>query len=254
MAKIIAVANQKGGVGKTTTAVNLSSALAQKKKRVLVIDADPQGNTTSGLGLDKNDLGITIYDVLVNNVSMKDAMYDLEYFDMKMIPSNIDLTGAEIELVGETEREYKIKNALKEVEKDFDFIIIDCPPSLGIVTLNVLSAAHSVLIPVQCEYYALEGIAQLTNTINLVKNAYNSNLEIEGVLMTMFNGRTNLSIQVVEEIKKYFGKKVYKTLIPRNVRLSEAPGFGEPINVFDKNSTGAIAYEKLSVEVLENNR
>ena len=254
MAKIIAVANQKGGVGKTTTAVNLSSALAQKKKRVLVIDADPQGNTTSGLGLDKNDVENTVYDVLVNEVSIKDAMYNLAYFDMKMVPSNINLTGAEIELVGENGREYKIKNALKEVQADFDFIIIDCPPSLGIVTLNVLSAADSVLIPVQCEYYALEGIAQLTNTINLVKNAYNPSLEIEGVLMTMFNGRTNLSIQVVEEIKKYFGKKVYKTLIPRNVRLSEAPGFGEPINVFDKNSTGAMAYEKLSVEVLENNR
>ncbi|MBO5452995.1 MAG: ParA family protein [Clostridia bacterium] len=251
MAKIIAVANQKGGVGKTTTAVNLSSALAQKNKRVLVVDVDPQGNTTSGLGIDKKAVEYTIYDILVNGVEPEKAISDVEYFNMKIIPANIDLAGAEIELVGIEQREYRIKNALDKLSDKFDYIIVDCPPSLGLVTVNALSAVDSVIIPVQCEYYALEGIAQLTNTINLIKKAYNPKIEIEGVLMTMFDGRTNLSIQVVEEVRKVFGKKVYKTLIPRNVRLSEAPGFGEPINVFDKHSTGALAYDKLADEVIK---
>ena len=250
MAKIIAVANQKGGVGKTTTAVNLSSALAQKNKKVLVVDVDPQGNTTSGLGIDKNEVEYTIYDVLVNGVDAKDAISDVKYFNMKIIPANIDLAGAEIELVSGNNREYRIKNALEKIKDSFDYIIVDCPPSLGLVTVNALTAVDSVIIPVQCEYYALEGIAQLTNTINLIKKAYNPEIEIEGVLMTMFDGRTNLSIQVVEEVRKVFGKKVYKTLIPRNVRLSEAPGFGEPINVFDRHSTGAMAYDKLADEVI----
>lgn len=252
MARVIAVANQKGGVGKTTTAVNLSSALAQKGEKVLVIDVDPQGNTTSGLGCDKNKAENTVYDVLVNGVDIKDAIIETPYFSMKIVPSNINLAGAEIELVGMNKREYLLKDAIDSVRDSFDFIIVDCPPSLGLVTVNALTSVDSVLIPVQCEYYALEGIAQLTNTINLIKNAYNPDIEIEGVLMTMFNGRTNLSIQVVEEVRKYFGRKVYKTLIPRNVRLSEAPGFGEPINVFDKHSTGAAAYDKLAEEVLGN--
>lgn len=251
MARVIAVANQKGGVGKTTTAVNLSSALAQKGKKVLVVDVDPQGNTTSGVGIDKNTVKSTVYDILVNDADIKDVIVETPYFSMKVVPSNINLAGAEIELVGMNNREYLLKNAINSVRDDFDYIIVDCPPSLGLVTVNALSAVDSVLIPVQCEYYALEGIAQLTNTINLIKNAYNPGIEIEGVLMTMFNGRTNLAIQVVEEVRKYFGRKVYRTLIPRNVRLSEAPGFGEPINVFDKHSTGAQAYDNLAEEVLE---
>ena len=251
VAKIIAVANQKGGVGKTTTAVNLSSALAQKNKKVLVVDVDPQGNTTSGLGIEKHSVENTVYDILVNDVDVEKAIMDVKYFNMKIIPSNVDLAGAEIELVGTDKREYILRAALNKVRDKFDYIIVDCPPSLGLVTVNALSAVDSVIIPVQCEYYALEGIAQLTKTINLIKKAYNPEIEIEGVLMTMFNGRTNLSIQVVEEVRKVFGTKVYKTRIPRNVRLSEAPGFGEPINVFDKHSTGALAYEKLAEEVLE---
>ncbi len=254
MAKIIAVANQKGGVGKTTTAVNLSACVAELGKKVLVIDADPQGNATSGLGVDKDNAKYTVYDLLVNDIDAKDAVSDVAYFNMKIIPSNMSLAGAEIELVGASKREYILKNALESVKDDFDFIFIDCPPSLGIITLNCLIAADSVIIPIQCEYYALEGVAQLTNTISLVKKSLNTSLDIEGVVMTMFNGRTNLAIQVVEEIKKHFGKKVYKSLIPRNVRLSEAPGFGEPINVFDKSATGTVAYRELAKEFVERNR
>ena len=254
MAKIIAVANQKGGVGKTTTAVNLSACVAELGKKVLVIDADPQGNATSGLGVDKDGAKYTVYDLLVNDTDAKDAISDVAYFNMKIIPSNMSLAGAEIELVGAEKREFILKDALESVKDDFDFIFIDCPPSLGIITLNCLIAADSVVIPIQCEYYALEGVAQLTNTISLVKKSLNTALDIEGVVMTMFNGRTNLAIQVVEEIKKHFGKKVYRSLIPRNVRLSEAPGFGEPINVFDKSATGTVAYRELAKEFVERNR
>ena len=254
MAKIIAVANQKGGVGKTTTAVNLSACVAELGKKVLVVDADPQGNATSGLGVDKDGVKYTVYDLLVNDTDAKDAISDVAYFNMKIIPSNMSLAGAEIELVSVEKREFILKEALDSIKDDFDFIFIDCPPSLGIITLNCLIAADSVVIPIQCEYYALEGVAQLTNTINLVKKSLNPALEIEGVVMTMFNGRTNLAIQVVEEIKKHFGRKVYRSLIPRNVRLSEAPGFGEPINVFDKSATGTAAYRELAKEFTERNR
>lgn len=250
MAKIIAVANQKGGVGKTTTAVNLASCIAELKKKVLVVDVDPQGNTSSGLGIDKTDDSYTIYDILINGVSAKDTVKKTNYFDMDIISANIALAGAEIELVSMENREFILKNALSEIKDKYDYIFIDCPPSLGLVTLNALIASDSIIIPLQCEYFALEGIAQLTNTVNLVKKGFNPSLEIEGIVMTMFDGRTNLSIQVVDEVKKVFGRKVLKTVIPRNVRLSEAPSFGEPINVFDKSATGCIAYQKLAKEVI----
>lgn len=251
MSKIIAIANQKGGVGKTTTAVNLASCIAELGKKVLVVDVDPQGNTTSGLGIEKNDDGYTIYDILVNDVKATDAVRKTPYFGMDIITSNMSLAGAEIELVAMEKREYIMKNALSEIKDNYDYIFIDCPPSLGLVTLNALISADSIIIPLQCEYFALEGIAQLTNTVNLVKKGYNPDIEIEGIVMTMFDGRTNLSIQVVDEVKKVFGKKVLKTAIPRNVRLAEAPSFGEPINVFDKTATGCVAYQKLAKEVLD---
>ena len=254
MAKIISVANQKGGVGKTTTAVNLASCLAEQGKKVLIVDSDPQGNTTTGLGIEKETIICTIYDILVNDVSATDVIIKTKYFDLDIIPSDMSLSGAEIELVGINKREFQLKKALGEVKDRYDFIIIDCPPSLGLVTINSLTATDSVIIPIQCEYYALEGVMQLTNTINLVKKALNPELDIEGVVMTMFDGRTNLSIQVVDEVKKCFGKKVYRSVIPRNVRLSEAPSFGEPINVFDKTATGAVAYTSLAREVIERNK
>ena len=254
MAKIISVANQKGGVGKTTTAVNLASCLAEQGKKVLIVDSDPQGNTTTGLGIEKEMLACTIYDILVNGVAPINAIIKTKYFDLDIIPSDMSLSGAEIELVGINKREFQLKEALNKVKDNYDFIIIDCPPSLGLVTINSLTATDSVIIPIQCEYYALEGVMQLTNTINLVKRALNPELEIEGVVMTMFDGRTNLSIQVVDEVKKCFGKKVYRSVIPRNVRLSEAPSFGEPINVFDRTATGAIAYTSLAKEVIERNK
>lgn len=254
MGKIIAIANQKGGVGKTTTAVNLSSCVAALGKKVLVVDIDPQGNTTSGLGVDSKKLKNTVYDVLVNDVEPKDAVSDIPYFNMKILGSDISLAGAEIELVGVDKREFLLKNALEKVRDDFDFIFIDSPPSLGLITLNGLVAADTVLVPVQCEYYALEGIAQLNNTVNMVKKALNPKLDFEGVVMTMFDGRTNLSIQVVEEVKKHFGKKVYRSLIPRNVRLSEAPSFGEPILIFDRSAAGAVAYTNLAKEFIEKNK
>lgn len=254
MGKIIAIANQKGGVGKTTTAVNLSACVAALGKKVLVVDIDPQGNTTSGLGVYAENMENTIYDVLVNGMAPKDAITEVPYFSMHILGSDISLAGAEIELVGVEKREFLLRSALEELKDDYDFIFIDSPPSLGLITLNGLAAADAVVVPVQCEYYALEGIAQLTKTINMVKKALNPDLEIEGVVMTMFDGRTNLSLQVVEEVKKYFGAKVYRTLIPRNVRLSEAPSFGEPIIVFDKTATGAAAYEKLAKEFIDKNR
>ena len=251
MAKIMAVANQKGGVGKTTTAVNLSACIAELGKRVLVIDVDPQGNTTSGFGIDRESVDATIYDILINDAKASSVIRETPYFGLKIIPSDISLSGAEIELVSKERREYVLKDALEEVKKDFDYIFIDCPPSLGLITLNALIAADSVIIPIQCEYYALEGVAQLTNTINLVKKAFSPSIDIEGIVMTMFDGRTNLSIQVVEEVKKHFKGKVYKSIIPRNVRLSEAPSFGEPINVFDKTATGAVAYKNLAEEIVK---
>ncbi len=250
MAKILAVANQKGGVGKTTTAVNLSSCIAELGKKVLVIDVDPQGNTTSGFGIDRESVDATIYDILINDAKAEDVIIETPYFGLKIIPSDISLSGAEIELVSKDKREFVLKNALEKIRDKFDYIFIDCPPSLGLITLNALIASDSVIIPIQCEYYALEGVAQLTNTINLVKKAFSPNIEIEGIIMTMFDGRTNLSLQVVEEVKKHFKGKVYKSVIPRNVRLSEAPSFGEPINVFDKTATGAVAYKNLAEEIV----
>ncbi|KXG76383.1 Sporulation initiation inhibitor protein Soj [Fervidicola ferrireducens] len=250
MAKIIAIANQKGGVGKTTTAVNLAACIASFGKKVLLVDIDPQGNATSGIGVDKNTTEKSIYNVLIDEESINNNIIKTKYENLFLLPSNIQLAGAEIELVMVISREYKLKNALDEVKEEFDYIFIDCPPSLGLLTLNALTAADTVLVPIQCEYYALEGLGQLMNTIGLVKKHLNKALEVEGVLLTMFDARTNLSIQVVEEVKKYFKDKVYRTIIPRNVRLSEAPSHGKPIIVYDSKSKGAEVYMELAKEVL----
>ena len=252
MAKIIAVANQKGGVGKTTTSVNLSTIIAKRGKKVLLIDADPQGNATSGLGIDK-ELEYSLYDVLINEVDIMSTLQDTCVKTLKLCPSNMNLAGAEVELVSLMSREQRLKEKLDLVKDNFDFIFIDCPPSLGLITLNSFTAADSVLIPVQCEYFALEGLGQLINTINLVKKHLNKSLEIEGAVLTMYDMRTNLSNQVVKEVKKYFDNKVYKTVIPRNVRLSEAPSYGMPISLYDPRSKGAKAYEKFTRELLKNN-
>ena len=251
MGKIIAIANQKGGVGKTTTAVNLSTILAKKGKKVILIDADPQGNASSGLGLEK-EVENSLYDVLINEVDIKSTLQDTCVKTLKVCPSNMDLAGAEVELVSQMSREQRLKERLEGVREEFDYIIIDCPPSLGLITLNAFTAANSVLIPVQCEYYALEGLGQLLNTINLVKKHLNKELEIEGAVLTMYDARTNLSNQVVREVKRYFEDKVYKTVIPRNIKLSEAPSFGMPITLYDPKSKGARSYEKLAREVMAN--
>ncbi|NLY44298.1 MAG: ParA family protein [Clostridiaceae bacterium] len=252
MSRIIAIANQKGGVGKTTTSINLSACLAAKGKKVLVVDIDPQGNTTSGVGVTKRLLKKSIYDVLINEEDIENIIIETETENLSVCPSNIQLAGAEIELVAVMSREYRLKNALNQIRDKYEYIIIDCPPSLGLLTLNALASADSVLIPIQCEYYALEGLSQLTNTIKQVKKHINPLIEIEGVLLTMFDARTNLSIQVVEEVKKYFPRKVYKTVIPRNVRLSEAPSFGQPIITYDPRSRGAECYRELADEVIYN--
>ena len=252
MSKIIAVANQKGGVGKTTTSVNLSTILAKKGKKVILIDGDPQGNATSGLGIEK-DVENSLYDVLIGEVDIKSTLQDTCVKTLKVCPSNMNLAGAEVELVNLMSREQRLKEKLDEVRDEYDFIIIDCPPSLGLITLNAFTAADSVLIPVQCEYYALEGLGQLINTINLVKKHLNKHLEIEGAVLTMYDMRTNLSNQVVKEVKRYFDDKVYKTVIPRNIKLSEAPSFGMPITLYDAKSKGARCYEKLAREVLKAN-
>ena len=253
MAKIIAVANQKGGVGKTTTSINLSACLAQKKK-VLLIDADPQANTTSGLGVESDDESYSTYDCLIDDESVSDAMVKTDFGKLWVCPGSINLAGAELELVNVENRNHILKSKIEEVKSDFDYIIIDCPPSLGVITLNSLCAADSVLIPIQCEYYALEGLSKLTQTIKNVKQSLNPSLKIEGILLTMYDGRTKLSGQVTEEVRKYFGATVYKTVIPRNVRLSEAPSFGQPIIAFDKNSKGAKCYKKLANEVINRNK
>ena len=250
MGKIIAVANQKGGVGKTTTSVNLSSLLAKKGKKVVLLDADPQGNATSGVGVDKN-VEKSLYDVLVNEEPVENTLQDTIEKNLKICPSNVNLAGAEVELVSQMSREHRLKEQLDQIKDKYDYIFIDCPPSLGLITLNSFTAADSVLIPVQCEYYALEGLGQLINTINLVKKHLNKSLEIEGAVLTMYDIRTNLSNQVVKEVKKYFDDKVYKTVIPRNVRLSEAPSFGMPITTYDPKSKGARSYEKLAKEFLK---
>lgn len=252
MGKIISIANQKGGVGKTTTTVNLATILAKKGKKVLLIDADPQGNATSGLGLDK-DLEPSTYDILVNDTSLEDAMQKTIVKNLKICPANMDLAGAEVELVSMMSREQRLKEKVDEIKESFDYILIDCPPSLGLITLNAFTASNSVLIPVQCEYFALEGLGQLLNTINLVKKHLNKEIKIEGALLTMYDIRTNLSNQVVKEVKKYFENKVYKTVIPRNVRLSEAPSYGMPITEYDPRSKGAKSYIKFAKEFLKNN-
>ena len=252
MGRVIAVANQKGGVGKTTTAVNLSTSLAKKGKKVILVDGDPQGNATSGLGIEK-DLENSLYDVLVNEVDIKQTLQDTCVKTLKLCPSNMDLAGAEVELVSQMSREFRMKEKIDPIKEEYDYIIIDCPPSLGLITLNSFTAADSVLIPVQCEYYALEGLGQLLNTINLVKKHLNKGLEIEGAVLTMYDMRTNLSNQVVKEVKRYFDDKVYKTVIPRNIKLSEAPSFGMPIGLYDPKSKGARAYEKLAKEVMKAN-
>ncbi len=250
--KILAIANQKGGVGKTTTSVNLGACLAYIGKKVLLVDIDPQGNATSGVGVEKADVNQCIYDVLVDDVDAKDVIRPTSVENLFIIPATIQLAGAEIELVPTISREVRLKRALEEVKADFDYILIDCPPSLGLLTLNSLTASDAVLIPVQCEYYALEGLSQLLNTVRLVQKHLNHDLKIEGVLLTMLDARTNLGIQVIDEVKKYFQDKVYKTIIPRNVRLSEAPSHGEPIIIYDSRSRGAEVYLDLAKEVLSN--
>ncbi len=250
MAKIIAITNQKGGVGKTTTTVNLGACLATLGKKVLLVDIDPQGNTTSGIGINKADVHYCIYDVLINDIHPKDAIVDTNIDNLKIIPATIQLAGAEVELVPTISRELRLKKSLQQVRHLFDYILIDCPPSLGILTVNSLTASDSVIIPIQCEYYALEGLSQLLNTVRLVQKHLNTSLQIEGVLLTMFDARTNLGIQVIEEVKKYFQQKVYRTVIPRNVRLSEAPSHGQAIITYDPRSKGAEVYLELAKEVM----
>ena len=252
MGKVISVANQKGGVGKTTTTVTLSAILAKKGKKVLLIDADPQGNATSGLGVSK-EVELSIYDVLVGETPIEETIQPTNIKNLKVCPSNINLAGAEVELVSMMSREQRLKEKLEEAREYFDFILIDCPPSLGLITLNSFTASDTILIPVQCEYYALEGLGQLLNTVNLVKKHLNKSLELEGALLTMYDARTNLSNQVVKEVKKYFNNKVYKTVIPRNVRVSEAPSYGMPITIFDPYSKGAKSYEKFAKEFIKIN-
>jgi len=250
--KIIAIANQKGGVGKTTTSVNLGACLAYIGKRVLLVDVDPQGNATSGIGIEKADVEHCIYDILVDDVEAKDVIKPTEVENLDIIPATIQLAGAEIELVPTISREVRLKRALEAVKDNYDYMVIDCPPSLGLLTINALTASDAVLIPVQCEYYALEGLSQLLNTVRLVQKHLNTDLTIEGVLLTMLDARTNLGIQVIDEVKKYFQDKVYKTIIPRNIRLSEAPSHGQPIIIYDPRSRGAEVYLDLAKEVVVN--
>jgi len=254
MSKVIAIANQKGGVGKTTTAINLGASLAVSEQRTLIVDIDPQGNATSGLGLENRDRLPTVYDVLVNQRPARECIVRSLHFDhLDLIPSTRDLVGAEIELVGAGDRETVLRRALQEVRDDYDFVLVDCPPSLGLLTLNTLTAADSVLIPIQCEFYALEGLSQLLNTVRLVQKGLNPRLDIEGVLLTMYDKRLNLSRQVAEEAREYFGQKVYRTRIPRNVRLAEAPSFGQPIILYDVLSLGAQSYLSLAKEIIAAN-
>ena len=253
LGKIISVANQKGGVGKTTTAVNLAASVAAKGYKVLLVDIDPQGNATSGLGFNKRDTKISSYDVIINAAPIEKVMAQTEFNNLWLLPSNMNLAGAELELVDMAHRESKLKNSLAIVKNAFDFIFMDCPPSLGLITLNALCAADTVLVPIQCEYYALEGLSQLMSTIRQVKKLYNPFIDMEGVLLTMFDGRLNLTHQVVEEVKRFFPQKVYKTVIPRNGKLSEAPSFGMPILYYDKKSKGAESYNQLADEFLNKN-
>lgn len=250
MKRIIAVANQKGGVGKTTTSINLSSCLAALGKKVLAVDMDPQGNMTSGLGIDKNDVEYTVYDLILGEADIETVICENVLENLDVLPTNVDLSAAEIELIGVEDKEFIIKNAVDKVKDKYDYIIIDCPPSLNMLTINAMTTANSVLVPIQCEYYALEGLSQLIHTIDLVKNRLNPELEIEGVVFTMYDARTNLSLQVVENVKDNLQQTIYKTIIPRNIRLAEAPSHGLPINLYDPKSTGAESYMLLAKEVI----
>ena len=250
MGRIIAVANQKGGVGKTTTAINLSSCLAELGQRVLVVDTDPQGNTTSGLGVDKDAAELTVYQLMIGECQIRECIEHTQFERLDVIPSNVNLAGAEIDLIGIEDREYILKKALAEVREEYDFVILDCPPSLSMLTVNAMTAADTVLVPIQCEYYALEGLSQLIHTIDLVKERLNKRLKMEGVVFTMYDARTNLSLQVVENVKENLNQNIYKTIIPRNVRLAEAPSYGQPINIYDPRSAGAESYRLLAEEVL----
>ena len=250
MGRIIAIANQKGGVGKTTTAINLSACLAERGKKVLSVDMDPQGNMTSGLGMDKNSVETTIYDLIIGETDIEGVINKNVIENLDIIPTSIDLSDAEIELLDQEGKEYILRKALHDIKNKYDFIIIDCPPSLSILTINAMTAADSVLVPIQCEYYALEGLSQLIHTVELVKNRLNNELKIEGVVFTMYDARTNLSLQVVENVKDNLEQNIYKTIIPRNIRLAEAPSYGMPINHYDPKSAGAESYLKLADEVI----
>lgn len=254
MGKVIAIANQKGGVGKTTTSVNLTAALGEAGKRVLIIDIDPQGNATSGLGINKRDVQLSTYDLMIGKASAKELIIHTPFKNVDIMPSNIALAGAELELVDAEGREARLKQSIVALRYEYDFILVDCPPSLGLITLNALTAADTLLVPAQCEYYALEGLSQLMATVRMVKRLYNPSIDIEGVLLTMYDGRLNLTIQVVEEVKKFFPRKVYKTVVPRNVRISEAPSFGQPVLYYDRGSKGSEAYRELAAEILEQNK
>ena len=251
MGRIIAVANQKGGVGKTTTSINLAACLAEKGKKVLAVDMDPHGNLTSGLGVDKDSVEKSIYELIIGEVDIKEVINKEVLENLDIIPTSIDLSAAEIELIGVDDKEYILRNAIDQVKDQYDFVIIDCPPSLSMLTINAMTTADSVIVPIQCEYYALEGLSQLIHTVELVKDRLNSKLEIEGVVFTMYDARTNLSLQVVENVKDNLQQNIYKTIIPRNIRLAEAPSYGLPINKYDPKSTGAESYMRLADEVIE---
>ena len=251
MGRIIAVANQKGGVGKTTTSINLAACLAEKGKKVLAVDMDPQGNLTSGLGVDKDSVEKSIYELIIGEVDIKEVINKEVLENLDIIPTSIDLSAAEIELIGVDDKEYILRNAIDQVKDQYDFVIIDCPPSLSMLTINAMTTADSVIVPIQCEYYALEGLSQLIHTVELVKDRLNSKLDIEGVVFTMYDARTNLSLQVVENVKDNLQQNIYKTIIPRNIRLAEAPSYGLPINKYDPKSTGAESYMRLADEVIE---